>query len=85
MNHIPLSLRPSSLATVKAKGQGPTQRQKREPLPAVRRLVSPKEWPWSMHLADLGYGRTGSFRGCGQAGFWAANKAMDQLEITNWI
>ncbi|CAK9107877.1 unnamed protein product, partial [Durusdinium trenchii] len=35
------------------------KRQKREPLPAVRRLVSPKDWPWSMELADLGYGRTG--------------------------
>lgn len=45
---------------LEAKGQGPTKRQRREPLPAVRRLVSPTEWPWSMHLADLGYGRTGN-------------------------
>lgn len=43
-------------AEVRLHGQ---KRQKREPLPAVRRLVSPKDWPWSMELADLGYGRTG--------------------------
>ena len=47
---------------LEAKSQGPTKRQRREPLPAVRRLVSPTEWPWSMHLADLGYGRTGKSR-----------------------
>lgn len=42
-----------------AKGQGPTKRPKCEPLPPLRRLVSPKDWPWSMELAELGYGRTG--------------------------
>lgn len=42
-----------------AKGQGPTKCLKCEPLPPLRRLVSPKDWPWSMELAELGYGRTG--------------------------
>ena len=58
---------------LEAKSQGPTKRQRREPLPAVRRLVSPTEWPWSMNLADLGYGRTGKSMQescCGNMGRW---------------
>ncbi|CAE7246963.1 phrA [Symbiodinium natans] len=41
----------------RSKDEGP--RPRREPLEAVRRLSSPPEWPWSIPLEGLGYGRTG--------------------------
>lgn len=41
----------------RSKEEGP--RQRREPFEAVRRLGSPPEWPWSLPLDGLGYGRTG--------------------------
>ena len=37
-------------------------RQRREPLPAVRRLPVPQQWCGSMALQELGYGRTGGRR-----------------------